>query len=81
MSSPAVVTLRTGDPCRDVEMGIHKPDDSLTWISINSQPLSRQGNGTPYAVMASVSEITGRKRLEKELQDARAELARRIGAK
>ena len=39
---PAVVTLRTGDPCRDVVMGVHKPDDTLTWISINSQPPFRQ---------------------------------------
>ena len=29
---PAIVTLRTGHPCRDVVMGVHKPDDTLTWI-------------------------------------------------
>src|SRR5262249_1815463 len=36
---PPMVTLRTGQPCRDVVMGIHKPDGTLTWISVNSQPL------------------------------------------
>ena len=34
---PAMVTLRTGLSQRDVLMGVHKPDGSLTWILINSQ--------------------------------------------
>src|SRR5262249_52974955 len=59
---PPVVTLRTANPCRDVEMGVHKSDDSLTWISINSQPLFQQHKSAPYAVMVTFSEITGRKR-------------------
>jgi PAS domain S-box-containing protein len=70
---PAIVTLRTGNPCRDVVMGVHKPDDTLAWISIDSQPLFRQKESTPYAVMASFSDITGRKRLEQELGEVRAE--------
>jgi len=74
---PAIVTLRTGNPCRDVVMGVHKPDDTLTWISINSQPLFREREDTPYAVMSSFSDITGRKRLEEELGQLRAELDRR----
>src|SRR5207248_652523 len=70
---PAVVTLRTGDPCRDVVMAVHKPDDTLTWISINSQPLFREKESTPYAVISSFSDITGRKLLEQELREVRAE--------
>jgi hypothetical protein len=54
-------------------MGVHKPDDTLTWISINSQPLFREKESTPYAVMSSFSDITGQKRLEDELRQARAE--------
>lgn len=34
---PAMVTLRTGVSQRDVIMGVHKPDGSLSWISINSE--------------------------------------------
>jgi PAS domain S-box-containing protein len=76
---PAIVALRSGNPCRDVVMGVHKPDDTLTWISINSQPLFRQEQSAPYAVMASFSDITGRKRLEQELRDVQAELNRLRG--
>ena len=32
---PAMVTLRTGLPVEGVIMGVHKPDGSLSWISIN----------------------------------------------
>ena len=35
---PAMVSLRTGQPLRNVVMGVHKPNDVLTWISINSMP-------------------------------------------
>jgi PAS domain S-box-containing protein len=59
---PPIVTLRTGQPCFDVVMGIHKPDGTLTWISINSQPLIRPNETTPYAVVASFEDITDRKR-------------------
>jgi len=59
---PPIVTLRTGKPCFDVVMGIHKPDGTLTWISINSQPLKRPNETTPYAVVASFEDITDRKR-------------------
>jgi len=70
---PAMVTLRTGQPCRDVVMGIHKPGGELTWISINAQPLFLPPGEQPYAVVASLTDITRRKQLadalfhEKEL--------------
>ncbi len=43
-------------------MGIHKPNGALTWISINSLPLVRPNETTPYAVVASFEDITDRKR-------------------
>ncbi|OKH40059.1 hypothetical protein NIES2119_03675 [[Phormidium ambiguum] IAM M-71] len=69
---PAMVTLRTGEPCVDVVMGVHKPDGSLTWISINSQPLYKSGNSLPYAVVSSFFDITERKQAEEALQKALA---------
>ncbi|MFB2923642.1 PAS domain S-box protein [Aerosakkonema funiforme] len=65
---PAMVTLRTGKPCSNVVMGIHKPNDRLTWISINSQPLRKAGEALPYAVVTSFSDITDRKKAEEELR-------------
>jgi serine/threonine-protein kinase len=71
---PVLVTLRTGEPCADVVMGVHKPDDTLTWISINSQPLVREGETSPYAVVTTFSDVTRRKHLEEELRRTTAEL-------
>ncbi|MBS1213771.1 MAG: hypothetical protein H6R26_2388 [Proteobacteria bacterium] len=66
-SRPAWTTLQTGEPCHDVIMGVHKPDGSLTWLSINSQPLYHQDGEKPYAVVASFVDITERRCAEAEL--------------
>jgi PAS domain S-box-containing protein len=36
---PPMVTLSTGRPCTDIIMGVYKPDGTLTWITVNAQPL------------------------------------------
>jgi len=36
---PPMAALRTRRPVRDVLMGVHRPDGSLVWIKVNSQPL------------------------------------------
>ncbi|MBD1944567.1 PAS domain S-box protein [Coleofasciculus sp. FACHB-712] len=69
---PAMVTLRTGEPCSDVVMGVYKPDGSLTWISINAQPLFRAGESLPYAVVSSFANITARKQAELALKESEA---------
>jgi PAS domain S-box-containing protein len=65
---PAMVTLRTGQPCSGVVMGVHKPDGSLTWVSINAQPIFQPGDIKHYAVVATFAEITERKRAEERLR-------------
>jgi serine/threonine-protein kinase len=77
---PVTVTLRTGRPCSDIVMGVYKPDGTLTWISINSQPLLDADGVTLGGVVASFEDITERKRTEAALQEASAELARLGGA-
>ncbi|MEW6494585.1 MAG: GAF domain-containing protein [Cyanobacteriota bacterium] len=76
---PAMVTLRTGEPQSNVVMGVHKPDGTLTWILINSQPLLRSGETKPYAAVTSFSDITDRKQAEEALRQ-RAERERLISA-
>ncbi len=65
---PIIVTVRTGRPCKNVIMGVRKPDGVPTWISINTQPLYRAGEARPYAAVASFVDITERRRLEAELR-------------
>jgi len=54
-------TLRTGTPLSGVIMGVHKPTGELTWISINSAPLTREGETSAYAVVASFFDVTKEK--------------------
>jgi PAS domain S-box-containing protein len=67
---PPMVTLRTGKPCTNVVMGVHKPDGTLTWISINSQPLWHADGQSLVGVVASFEDVTERKRTEEALRRA-----------
>lgn len=66
---PAMITLETGKPVSNVVMGIHKSDKTLTWISINSQPLFHLHQSQPYAVVATFADITERKQAEELLRN------------
>lgn len=63
---PAMVTLRTGEPQTNIIMGVHKPDSTLTWISINTRPLHQPDDHQPNAVVVTFFEITDRKQAEAE---------------
>jgi PAS domain S-box-containing protein len=71
---PASVTLRTGQPCTNVVLGVHTPNGALTWISVNSRPLFRADGATIHGVMATFSDITNFKRIEAELARANEQL-------
>lgn len=61
---PSMIALCTGQPQSNVVMGIHRPDGSLRWISINSEPLIATGETKPYAVISTFHDFTERKRAE-----------------
>lgn len=69
---PAMVTLRTGRPCRDVMMGLTRPDGTVTWISVNSEPLQRSEEALPYAVVTTFSDVTRQRRSELILKQSEA---------
>ena len=73
---PAMRTLRTGRSSRDDVMGVHRPDGSLSWISINSEPLLDAKHSVVGAV-TSFNDITQRKASDRELEGER-QLNRRI---
>lgn len=60
---PAMVVLRTGQPCVGAVMGVHKPDGSLVWIRINAQPIRLAPDVPPHAVVATFLDITEERRL------------------
>jgi PAS domain S-box-containing protein len=67
---PAMMTLRSGRPSREVVMGVHKPDGGLTWISINAEPLFDATHAVVGAV-TSFSDITKRKAADRALEAER----------
>jgi PAS domain S-box-containing protein len=72
---PPMVTLRTGRPCNDVVMGVHKPDGALTWITVNAQPLFQADGRTLAGVVASFEDVTSRKQTEEALRRTTEQLA------
>ncbi|MBC7950644.1 MAG: PAS domain S-box protein [Rhodospirillaceae bacterium] len=71
---PAMVTLRTGECQEGVVMGLRKPDDTVTWVEVNTAPLWDSEAGRPTAVVSSVLDITNRKEFEDELSRSNSEL-------
>jgi len=57
-------------------MGVYKPDGDLTWISINSEPVLDADGVTLAGVVASLEDITEKRRTESALHQAVTELAR-----
>jgi hypothetical protein len=71
---PAMVTLRTGAPVVDVTMGAQKPEGTLTWISVSSEPLRLAPADPPYAVVTTFTDITRRRQAELALLEREARL-------
>ncbi|MBW4645617.1 MAG: PAS domain S-box protein [Goleter apudmare HA4340-LM2] len=71
---PITVTLRTGEPCLNVVMGVYTPNGQLNWVSINSQPLFRDHELTPYAVVASFTDITEQQAARRDRKQAQQKI-------
>jgi PAS domain S-box-containing protein len=65
---PVMVTLRTGERFRAVQTGVHRPDGTLRWISISSEPIPGP-DGRPAAVVATFVDVTESRRAE-HIRDA-----------
>ena len=70
---PAMVTLRTGRPLREILMGLRKPEGNTTWITINSHPVLDSG-GQIVAVVCSFADITQRRAQEHQLRSSMLEI-------
>jgi PAS domain S-box-containing protein len=66
---PAMITLRTGQPVRDVVMGVFNPQtNKINWININAVVLSNQPNPPPYPVMTTFEDITERMQADQQVR-------------
>ncbi len=54
---PAMITLRTGKPVRTFVFGIHTPQGTNRWISVNSEPIF-DSSGKISSVVTSFADIT-----------------------
>ena len=64
---PAAVTLRTGQPCIGVVMGLQNEAGGVTWVSVNSEPLTRRDETAPYAVVSTFADVTSQRQAEMAL--------------
>ena len=53
--NPALVALRSGQPCSNVTVGFYRSDGELVWLLLDSQPLFRAGESAPYAVVTTIA--------------------------
>ncbi len=65
---PVNVTLRTGEPTRDVVMGITRRDGARLWLSVNTSAIREDGH--VCAVVCTFNDISHRAELETQLRQA-----------
>jgi PAS domain S-box-containing protein len=71
---PVVMSARTGKSFSNVIMGVHRPDGNMVWVSINSEPLIREGDDKLYGAVASFTDITERRKVATEIAQYRDHL-------
>ena len=65
---PSLLTLRTGQPCSGVIMGVRREGLATRWIKVNTRPLAAGGRSAPEAVIISFSDITDLKQSAESLR-------------
>jgi len=66
---PTAITFRTGKAIRGSILGLKKPNGSITWISVNNEPI-RDSVGTVRAVVSSFVDISEQRWAENALHEA-----------
>jgi PAS domain S-box-containing protein len=75
---PAMLALRSGRPLLGTVVGLQRPDGSLVWLLVNSEPLFGSGGATPDGVVTTFSDITEQRRMEARLRTLNQELEGRV---
>jgi len=69
---PSKVTLRTGESCHDVVVGLVHPTGEVQWLTFSAHPLVRPGESEPFAAVVSFDDVTERQDTARALQEAEA---------
>ena len=57
---PGINSIKTGQAYCDLVMGFYRPNGTLVWLSVDSQPLFQGSKSQPYAVVVSFTKIAER---------------------
>jgi two-component system, cell cycle sensor histidine kinase and response regulator CckA len=71
---PNMVAQRTGQPQHGVILGVHRPDGTLRWLSVNADPLRPVGGGVPLGAVATFRDITDHLNHERALRESEQRL-------
>ena len=77
---PSMTTLRTGKPCRNEIMGVVQLSGQIRWISINTNPIRKDHEQNPYAVVISFRDITEIREANQKISQSKKELQQTLDA-
>jgi len=77
---PSLHTLRTGEPHRDVLMGLCRPGGDVVWLSVNTTRIGHD-RGSSHQVIASFTDVTERERSRRALEASRDQALGAVAAK
>jgi PAS domain S-box-containing protein len=75
---PTTLALSTGEPQRNAVGRVQRADGSSVWVSVNATPLRRESEARPYAVVATVTDVTQHVLAEQQLRDSNEALEQRV---
>jgi PAS domain S-box-containing protein len=74
-SHPAMISLKTGKPVKNVLMGVFNPfKGEQRWIRVNSVPLFKNGERKPYQVYTTFEDVTDTLLIEEQRKTSQREL-------
>lgn len=70
---PSEITRCTGRPCRDVRLGVRRPDGERVWVSVSTDPIAGEGDPS-RGVVATFTDVTRERDAIQEQERASARL-------
>jgi PAS domain S-box-containing protein len=77
---PVWVTLRTGERCTGVVLGVQPPGAQVRWLVVNSEPLRLGPGGDRGGAVVTFSDITELRGAQERIRESEARLARVLEA-